>query len=307
MKFNIYAISMAFFVMFSISGNAQQDPGYTQYMYNPLVINSGYTGSTGSLEAVLIHRSQWVGIEGAPETQSFTIHSPLANEKVGLGFSAVQDKLGPSREIYLDGNFSYTIDLSYSTKLAFGIKAGARILNIDWSKGRFYDQDDALLNQNIDNKFIPQIGAGAYLYGEKWYVGASVPSFIKSDYYDDIAEEVDPDRLHFYLIGGYVFDLTDNLKFKPAVLARAVSGAPVEFDVSANFMFMEKFVLGAGYRFDDSVSALAGFQISRDFFIGYAYDFTTSELNKYNNGTHEILLRFQMNKKTSQIKSPRFF
>lgn len=307
MKFNIYAISVAFLVMFSINGNAQQDPGYTQYMYNPLVINSGYTGSTGSLEAVLIHRSQWVGIDGAPETQSFTVHSPLSNEKLGLGFSAVQDKLGPSREIYLDGNFSYTIDLNYNTKLAFGLKAGARILNIDWSKGRFYDEADVLLNQNIDNKFIPQIGAGAYLYGEKWYVGASVPSFIKSDYYDDIAEEVDPDRLHFYLIGGYVFDLTDNLKFKPAVLARAVSGAPVEFDVSANFMFIEKFVLGAGYRFDDSISALAGFQISRDFFIGYAYDFTTSELNKYNNGTHEIMLRFQMNKKTSQIKSPRFF
>jgi len=307
MKFNIYAISVAFLAMFSISANAQQDPGYTQYMYNPLVINSGYTGSTGTLEAVLIHRSQWVGIEGAPETQSFTVHSPLANEKVGLGFSAVQDKLGPSREIYVDGNFSYTIDLSYSTKLAFGLKAGARILNIDWTKGRFYDDADVLLNQNIDNKFIPQIGAGAYLYGEKWYVGASVPSFIKSDYYDDIAEEVDPDRLHFYLIGGYVFDLSDNLKFKPAVLGRAVSGAPVEFDVSANFMFMEKFVLGAAYRFDDSVSALAGFQISRDFFIGYAYDFTTSELNKYNDGTHEIMLRFQMNKKTSQIKSPRFF
>lgn len=307
MRFNIYTISVAFFLMFAISGNAQQDPGYTQYMYNPLVINSGYTGSTGTLEAVLIHRSQWVGIEGAPSTQSFTIHSPLSNEKLGLGFSAVQDKLGPSREIYLDGNFSYTLDLSYNTKLAFGLKAGARILNIDWSRGRFYDEADALLNQNIDNKFIPQIGAGVYLYSDKWYVGASVPSFIKSDYYDDIAEEVDPDRLHFYLIGGYVFDLTDNLKFKPAVLGRAVSGAPVEFDLSANFMFMEKFVLGAAYRYDDSVSALAGFQISRDFFIGYAYDFTTSELNKYNDGTHEIMLRFQANKKTSQIKSPRFF
>lgn len=306
MKFNIYTI-VAIFLILTLDGNAQQDPGYTQYMYNPLVINPGYTGSTGTLEAVLLHRSQWVGIEGAPETQSLTVHSPLANEKLGLGFSAVQDQLGPSRDIYLNGNFSYTINLSHETNLAFGIKAGARMLNIDWSKGRFYDEADALLNQNIDNKFIPQIGAGAFLYRENWYVGLSVPNFIRSDYYDDIAEEVDPDRMHYYLTAGYVWDISDNLKFKPAVLARVVSGAPVEFDVSANFMFMEKFVLGAAYRFDDSVSVLAGFQLSRDFFIGYAYDYTTSDLTKYNDGTHEILLRFQMNKKTSQIKSPRFF
>ncbi|RYZ82157.1 MAG: type IX secretion system membrane protein PorP/SprF, partial [Proteobacteria bacterium] len=164
-----------------------------------------------------------------------------------------------------------------------------------------------LLNQNIDNKFIPQVGAGAFLYRENWYVGLSVPNFIRSDYYDDIQESVDVDRLHYYLTAGYVLDISDNLKFKPAVLGRVVSGAPVEFDVSANFMFMEKFVLGAAYRFDDSVSGLAGFQISRDFFIGYSYDYTTSDLTKYNDGTHEILIRFQMNKKTSQIKSPRFF
>lgn len=307
MKFNIYTIGAAFLLMLSFKANAQQDPGYTQYMYNPLVINPGYAGSTGTLEAVGIHRSQWVGIDGAPETQSFTIHSPLRNEKLGLGFSAVHDKLGPSSDIYFNGNFSYTINLSYDTKLAFGVKAGGRILNIDWSKGRFYDESDVLLNQNIDNKFIPQVGAGAFLYRENWYVGVSVPSFIRSDYYDDIAEEVDPDRLHYYLTAGYVWEISDNLKFKPAVLGRVVSGAPVEVDVSANFMFMEKFVLGAAYRFDDSVSGLAGFQISRDFFIGYSYDYTTSDLTKYNDGTHEIMLRFQMNKKTSQIKSPRFF
>ncbi|MEZ0007882.1 type IX secretion system PorP/SprF family membrane protein [Flavobacterium sp. 28YEA47A] len=308
MKITIYKISLAFlFILISIKTNAQQDPGYTQYMYNPLTINPGYAGSTGTLEAVLLHRSQWVGIDGAPSTQAFTLHSPLTNDQIGLGFTAVNDNLGPSNEIYFDGNFSYTLMFSYNTKLALGIKAGARVLNVDWSKGRFYDGSDVLLNSNINNKITPSIGAGAYLYSDNWYVGASVPTFIKGDYYDDIQESIQIERLHYYLIGGYVFNFSDNFKFKPAVLAKGVSGAPISVDFSANFLIQEKFTIGAGYRWDDSVSALLGFQISKDFFVGYSYDYTTTDLNKYNDGSHEIILRYQLSRKTSQIKSQRFF
>lgn len=308
MKITIYKFSIAFlFILVSIKTNAQQDPGYTQYMYNPLTINSGYAGSTGTLEAVLLHRSQWVGIDGAPSTQAFTIHSPLKNDKIGLGFTAVNDNLGPSNEIYVDGNFSYTLMLSYNTRLALGIKAGARVLNVDWSKGRFYDGTDVLLNTNIDNKITPSIGAGAYLYSDNWYLGASVPTFIKGDYYDDVQESIQIERLHYYVIGGYVFNFSDNFKFKPAVLAKGVSGAPISVDVSANFLIQEKFTLGAGYRWDDSVSALVGFQISKDFFVGYSYDYSTTDLNKYNDGSHEIILRYRMSRKTTQIKSQRFF
>ena len=308
MKITIYNTSIAFLFLFiSIKSNAQQDPGYTQYMYNPMTVNSAYAGSTGVLEAVLIHRSQWVGIDGAPSTQAFAIHTPLANERVGLGFSAVNDNLGPSNEIYLDGNFSYTLPLSYDVKLALGVKAGARVLNVDWSKGRYYDGTDVLLNTNIDNKITPSVGAGAYLYSDKWYVGASVPSFIRGDYYDDVQESVNIERLHYYLMAGYVFDISEGLKFKPAMLARGVNGAPISLDVSANFLIQDTFTIGAGYRWDDSVSVLAGFQINKNFFIGYSYDYTTTDLNKYNDGSHEILLRFQLSPKTNQIKSPRFF
>jgi len=307
MKITIYKISFAFLLLISIAGKAQQDPGYTQYMYNPLTVNSAYAGSTGTLEAVLIHRSQWVGIDGAPSTQSFTVHTPLTNDKIGLGFSAVNDNLGPSNELYLDANFSYTLMLSYSTRLALGVKAGARMLNVDWTKGRYYDGTDVLLNSNIDNKLTPSIGAGAYVYGEKWYVGASVPSFIRSDYYDDVQQSVELERLHYYLMAGYVFDVSDALKFKPAMLVRGVNGAPLSLDVSANFLIQEKFVIGAGYRWEDSVSVLAGFQLSKNFFVGYSYDYTTTDLNKYNDGSHEILLRFQLSPKSNQIKSPRFF
>lgn len=300
--------NLLWLVLFSSTiANAQQEPQYTQYMYNTMTVNPAYAGSTGAFEAVLLHRSQWVGIDGAPSTQAFAAHTPLTNDKIGLGFSAVNDKLGPSNELYIDGNFSYTIGLDYDKKLAFGLKAGARLLNIDWSKGRYYDPQDALLNNNINNKIKPSLGAGVFYYTDNWYAGLSVPNFIRSDYYDDIQESVQVDRLHYYLIGGYVFTFPDNFKFKPAVLAKAVSGAPITADVSVNFLLMEKLTLGASYRWDDSVSALAGFQITPQFFAGYSFDYTVTRLNKYNDGSHEIILRFQLLNKEAHIKSPRFF
>lgn len=290
----------------AIAANAQQEPGYTQYMYNTMTVNPGYAGSAGVLEATLLHRSQWTGIDGAPQTQAFTIDSPLSNEKIGIGLSVINDKLGPSNELYLEANASYTINFSYNTKLAFGAKAGMRSMSVDWSKGRYYDENDVLLNNNI-SKVKPALGAGLYLYQEKWYAGISVPSFLRGDYYDDVEEAVLSDRLHYYAIGGYVFDLGESLKFKPAVMAKFVSGAPVTVDLSANFLIAEKFTAGVSHRFDDSVSALVGFQITPSLYAGYAFDYTVTDLNKYNNGSHEIVLRFQLQKKASQIKSPRFF
>ncbi|MBZ4034839.1 type IX secretion system membrane protein PorP/SprF [Flavobacterium sp. 17A] len=293
--------------LISVCAIAQQEPQYTQYMYNTMSVNPAYAGSTGTTEAALLYRSQWVGISGAPQTQSFSIHSPLRNENIGLGLSIVNDKIGPSNELYFDGNFAYSIPLGYEKRLAFGLKAGARMLNIDWSKGRYYDSDDVLLNQNINNQIKMAVGAGIYYYTDKWYVGLSVPSFLRNDYYDDVQESIDYDRMHFYLMGGYVFDLSPSVKFKPAFLVKAVSGAPITADVSANFMIQEKFVIGGAYRTDDSVSILAGFQVAPSFYLGYAFDYTVSQLNKYNDGSHEIILRYQFVQKQSKIKSPRFF
>ncbi|RYD92364.1 MAG: type IX secretion system membrane protein PorP/SprF, partial [Sphingobacteriales bacterium] len=261
MKINIglkkYILAAILFT--AIGANAQQDPQYTQYMYNTLTVNPGYTGSPGYLEASLLHRSQWVGIDGAPTTQSFALHG-LLNDQIGIGLSAVNDKLGPSDEVYVDGNFSYTIPVGYDGKIAFGLKAGARVLNIDWSKGTYYDNNDAYFNTNINNKITPSIGAGLYYYTDKYYAGVSVPNFIRSDYYDDIQESAVSSRLHYYLMAGYVFELSDGLLFKPAVLGKIVSGAPITADISANFLIQERLTLGASYRYEDSVSALAGYQ-----------------------------------------------
>lgn len=309
MRINIKLIAISFLgaaFLLPQKTKAQQNPEYTQYMYNTITINPGYTGSPGVLEANLLLRSQWVGIDGAPRTGTLGVHSPIS-DKIGLGLNVIADKIGPSTETSASGNFSYTLNLGYKAKLAFGLKAGARVLNVDWSKGRYLDSNDVLLNNNISNKIMPLIGAGLYLYGKKWYLGGSIPNFIKQDYYDDIQEAVMADKLHYYLIGGYVFDITEGLKFKPSAMLKAVSGAPLAADLSANFLIQEKVTLGASYRWDDSVSAMAGLQFLDHFFIGYAFDYSTTKLNKYNDGTHEIILRFQLPPKSSAIKSPRFF
>lgn len=299
--------SLLLFVLVVQSVTAQQDPQYTQYMYNTLTVNPGYTGSTEGIDAVLLHRSQWIGIDGAPRTQAFSIHSPVWNDKVGLGLSAINDRIGPADEFYIDGNFSYTLYLGEQSKLAFGLKAGARVLNIDWSRGRYYQEGDPLLNTNINNNIAATIGSGIYYYTDKWYAGASIPNFIKDNYYNDVQETVVSDRLHYYVMGGYVFDLSDSVKFKPAVLGKIVKGSPITVDGSANFLFQEKFTLGAAYRWDDAVSALVGFQITKELFLGYSYDYSTTELSKYNDGSHEVILRFQLQPKATRIKSPRFF
>ncbi|WP_166922031.1 PorP/SprF family type IX secretion system membrane protein [Flavobacterium poyangense] len=283
----------------------QQDPQYTQYMYNTLSVNSAYAGSAGHLTITGIYRTQWVGLEGAPNTQSFTLDSPVG-KNVGLGLSIVNDEIGPSEEQYVDLNFSYSIKASDTYKLSFGVKGGGRVLNIDWSKGSFKD-NDVQFQQNIQNKFLPVVGAGIYLHSEKSYLGLSVPNFLTDERYDDVQEGLADERMHLFLIGGWVFDLSPSVKFKPAFLTKYVSGAPVIVDLSANFMFNDKFRLGASYRTGDSFSALAGFQITPQLLVGYTYDYTTTELQKFSSGSHEIMLRFELKSKEKGLKSPRFF
>ena len=294
-------------LMILLCGNlfAQQQPQYTQYMYNTMSLNSAYTGSTESLEAYLLHRSQWVGIDGAPRTQTFGIHSPIS-KSVGLGFTAMHDEIGPSNETNLEANFSYSLNLNTDTRLAFGVNAGINLLNIDWSEGK-YNSADPLFNENVKGKMRPTFGTGVYVYNKKWYGGISVLNLIQNNFYDDVKEDLLKRNLHYYLIGGYVFTLSDNLLFKPAVMAKFLETAPVTVDVSANFLISEKLTLGAAYRYDDAFSGLVGFQVNKSIFLGYAYDRTITDFQKYNDGSHELILRFSLNRKDSNLKSPRFF
>lgn len=284
---------------------AQQEPQYTQYMYNTMSVNPAYAGTSGTFRAVGLHRAQWLGLEGAPQTQTLGVETAL-NDQVGLGVNIVNDKLGPSSELYVDGNFSYTIPVGYDNNLSFGLKAGLRLLNVDFTKLNAQQVNDQYL-QDFDSKFLPTIGAGIYYHNDtKWYIGLSVPNLLtkKQDIAADLS--IGKERLHFYLIGGYVIDLTRDIKFKPAFLGKFVEGAPLSLDLSANLLFNEKFTLGLGYRLGASVSGLAGFQITEDLLIGYAYDYNTSGLNQFTSGSHELMLRYVISKK-NRYCSCRFY
>lgn len=290
------------------SSRAQQDPQYTNYMYNTININPAYAGSRGALSIFGLHRSQWVGLEGAPATNSFSVNTPIADSKVGLGVSFVNDALGVMDENTISIDFSYTLDLNNrGSKLSFGMKGSANLLNVAYSDLNKYNPNDPQLLNDVRNEFTPNIGAGIYWHNEKSYLGFSVPSFLESTRYDNNIQSTMQQKMHYYLMAGHVFEINPMLKFKPAFLIKAVNGAPIQADVTANFLVHDKFSIGGAYRWDAAWSGLVGFQVTDGLFIGYSYDSDTRALRNYNNGSHEIFLRFELFNKYRRVNSPRFF
>ncbi|MTH16152.1 type IX secretion system membrane protein PorP/SprF [Flavobacterium sp. LC2016-01] len=296
------------FMFFSVVCSAQQDSQYTQYMYNTISVNPAYAGSRGVLNVFGLYRTQWVGLDGAPQTSTFSVNTPLDNTKLGLGVSLVNDKIGPTVENTLSADLSYSIPTSESFKLSFGIKATANLFNLDVNKLSFEDQGDEQF-QDLNNKFTPNIGAGVYWHSDRAYLGFSVPNFIETNRYDDNNTAIFKEKINYYLMAGYVFNLDklEYIRFKPALLTKMVQGAPLQVDVSGNFMFYDKFVVGLAYRWSASVSAMAGFQVSKGMYIGYGYDHETTALRRYNSGSHEIFLRFEFFNSFNKMISPRFF
>ncbi|SFO42501.1 type IX secretion system membrane protein, PorP/SprF family, partial [Paenimyroides ummariense] len=273
------------------SAQAQQDPQYTNYMYNTININPAYAGSRGALSIFGLHRSQWVGLEGAPTTNSFSVNTPIADSKVGLGVSFINDALGVMDENTLSVDFSYTLDLNNrGSKLSFGLKGSANLLNVAYSDLNKYNPNDPQIFNDVQNEFTPNIGAGIYWHTDKSYVGFSVPSFLESTRYDNNIQSTMQQKMHYYLMGGHVFEINPMLKFKPAFLLKAVEGAPLQADITGNFLISEKFTIGGAYRWDAAWSALVGFQVTDGMFIGYSYDSDVKALRNYNNGSHEIFV-----------------
>ncbi len=286
----------------------QQDAQYTQYMYNTVSVNPGYAGSRGHISIAALHRSQWVGLDGAPKTQTFNIHSPIGYRGVGLGVSIVNDKIGPTVETNFDIDFSYTLYTSTEGRLSFGLKASANLLDVRFSELNQYTTDPTL-QQDIQNRLSPNIGAGVYYHTEHFYAGLSVPRFLETAHFDESSLSTAKEQMNFYFITGYVWDLNPFLKFKPTLLTKIVRGAPLQVDLSANFMLSEKFILGAGYRWDAAFSGMAGFMLSNKFLIGIAYDKETTELGsaRFNDGSFEVILRYDFITTKGKVKSPRFF
>jgi len=282
MKTLISKITLLILTCVVSSNYAQQDAQYTQYMYNTISVNPAYAGSRGVLSVMGLHRSQWVGLDGAPRTQTLTVNTPLGeNERLGIGFSVVNDEIGPTDETFIGIDFSYTIQTSEIGKLSFGIKGGGHLLNIDFQRLTQFNTNDNLFETNIDNKFSPQVGIGVYYHTDAFYAGLSAPNLLETDHFDESTTSSDSDavsflaeeRINYYLIVGHVFDLNEEVKFKPAILSKLVFGAPLQVDVSANFLLYDRFTLGAAYRWSAAVSGQVAFQVSDAMMIGFAYEY----------------------------------
>ena len=297
---------LLFALMFTgMASYAQQDAQFTQYMYNTINVNPAYAGSRGAMSIFALHRTQWVGLDGAPVTNTVSVNTPLNGSNLGLGVSLINDKIGPIQDNSFSADISYTIPTSETYKLSFGIKATAELFNLDVTKLNPVDATDASL-QNY-NKFSPNIGAGIYLHSDKAYVGFSIPNFIETQNYNDNQVAIYKQKINYYLMAGYVFNMGDAVKFKPALLTKMVQGAPLQVDVSGNFMFNDKFMVGIAYRWSAAMSAMVGFQVSDGMYIGYGYDRETTYLKNYNSGSHEIFLRYEIFNNIDKITTPRFF
>ncbi|MFD2518949.1 PorP/SprF family type IX secretion system membrane protein [Salinimicrobium flavum] len=301
----IYPIIILLFI--SVGTSAQQLPQFTQYMYNTISINPAYAGNRDALSVVGLHRSQWAGIDGAPKTQTLSIHSPLRNEKVGLGLSIINDNIGYENYTYAYADFSYTINLSPSTTLSMGLKGGMSYYNLE--EELMVDvPNDPFFRGDTFNRWTPNFGAGLYLSSQDWYLGLSAPKFINNDNNDrEGSEYVALEQVHYYLTGGYVFDLSDQWKLRPTALAKVTDGAPLSVDISSTFIYDEKMYLGATWRIDDAVGAFVDFQVLPNFRVGYAYEYSISDLEPYTSGSHEILLIYELRMNNTKYKSPRFF
>jgi type IX secretion system PorP/SprF family membrane protein len=288
---------------------AQQDPHYTQYMYNMNVINPAYAGSKENLAVGLLYRKQWVEIEDAPTTGTVSAHTPVG-KNVGLGLSVINDQIGPVSETNIYADFSYTLNLGGEHRLALGLKAGATLHDVglfDEVYSNVPHPGDPAFQENIDNTYF-NVGAGFFYYTNNYYVAFSVPNMLKSKHLDFNTEgQFGTEVSHYFLTGGYVFQLNDNLKMKPSAMVKSAFGVSPSIDGSLNFLFNERFEIGATYRLDDSFGAMVNYAITPNLRIGYAYDHIVSDLNVTTPSSHEVMLLFDLNFPKKVSRSPRYF
>lgn len=299
---------IALFCGFAFQGVAQQDPMFSQYMYNMLTVNPAYAGSADVLTANALYRHQWAEFDGAPRTQTLTVHSPLRRESISVGGSIINDAHGPMRQTMIFGDLSYRIFFDKS-KLSFGLKAGINLLQANLQELNPLQEGDPAFAQNINNKPLPNFGAGVMWYSDKTYVGLSVPKLLSNKIIDGSLPDFNDntERQHFFLIAGTVFELSNYVYFKPSAALRVVNGAPPSVDATANFLLYEKFWVGAMYRWQESLGLLVQYEINNRLRVGYAYDYSTTDINDYSSGSHEIMLSADFGKKAGADVSPRFF
>lgn len=305
-------IFLVFFFLSILKASAQQEPHFTQYMSNMSVINPAYATDTPAiLNLGTLYRYQWAGIKGAPKTLTLFAHTPV-NDKIETGFSLVSDDIGDGvkKQTNLFADFAYVLQLDENQKLSFGVKAGFSTISTNFNGFELNDTRPDLAFENT-NETVPNFGVGAYYFTDNYYIGLSVPNILSSEHSGSSGNQINSfgtHRVHGYLTGGYVFDMNENFKLKPAAMAIFVQGAPVSVDLTANVLYNEKFELGAAYRFGDAVSVLMNVNVTPNLRVGYSYDYTISNLSQFNSGSHEIVLLYNLDLLGKGYnKSPRFF
>ena len=309
-------ILMIIIITGSLTLKAQQDPMYTQYMFNTQTINPAYAGTWESFSFMVLGRQQWAGLEGAPQTYTFSMQAPLKNERIALGLNLINDVVGLEKRFYMFGDYSYLLPINEDMKLRLGLKGGftnySNNLQEYQTNAPGSGITDPAFTGEIDRKFVPNFGVGAFLYGEKYFVGFSIPKIIGHEFdnnYNNLS--VSYELRHYFLTAGLVFDLGENIKFKPTMLTKATfsseTGAPVELDLSANFLIKERFWLGVMYRTGDSYGFIAQWIIDKKLRIGYSYDITTTNLQNFHSGSHEVMISYEMRFMKEMFASPRYF
>lgn len=292
----------------SSSMRAQQDAMFTHYMYNTLWLNPAYAGTRDAFTVTGIYRSQWVGFDGAPIDQTLTMHSPLLNGKMGIGLSVLNDKIGPTKSTSIALDLDYQIRLDKKSKLSFGLKGLANMYSNNLNTLNLDNQNDLAFAQNT-KRTLPNVGSGIYYYRERFYVGISTPKLLENKLTTNSLGSASKEQRHYFLILGTVFNLNKDIKLKPTCFVKATEAAPIEGDITASFLIKDKYSVGAMYRTGDAIGVLLGYNFTEQFTLGYSFDWSMANTTgKYNNGSHEIMLRYDLiSKSKAKIKSPRFF
>jgi type IX secretion system PorP/SprF family membrane protein len=305
-KSNLFLILLLFFVW---NASAQQDPMFTQYMHNPVSINPAYAGSRGTLNFVAMNRLQWVGMDGAPKTLTLSVNSPFMKYNVGIGLSLIYDEIGPTKQTGIYADYAYHLRVTTNVKLAFGLKGGVNIYDVNLLNLIGAQNDDHVALYGFRKMYLPNFGVGSYLYSDRFYIGLSIPKLLQNSLSDNQNTMVlaNKEERHIFLTGGVVIDISENIKFKPSAILRMVSGSPISAELSAAFLLNDRLWLGGMYRFGDSVGAMVKFDLTNQLSVGYSYDLTNSGLQPYNQGTHEVYVSYDFAFKNKKILSPRYF
>ncbi len=300
------------FIGLGLISKAQQEAMFTHYAFNTLAVNPAYAGSRDAITVTGLHRSQWVGFDGAPTTQTLTVHSPMFNDQIGVGLSVLNDKIGPLNSTNLNVDFAYKLRINPKARLAFGLKGGVNILQGNMTSLIVNDENDNSFSNNIQSKLLPNFGFGMYYYTDKWYAGISTPKLLNNELSTTgTVVTLGTEKRHLYLIGGMLFNLNkdESLKFRPTTLIKVTEAAPIEMDLTGMFVLQDKVELGAMFRTGDAVGLLLGYNFTPQLRLGYSFDWSfVNNTAKYNNGSHEVMFRYDfIYGDKERVKSPRYF